>query len=325
MGTNVFANGRGLSGKANANKSLGAMPDVCLSPPSPPAGPIPIPYPNFSQASDTSGGSKKVKMNGKEIGLKNKSDYKKSKGNEAATKSFGMGVISHNLSGGMKHVAWSFDVKIEKQNAIRHFDLTIHNHGSASNAATGLNAESQMPPSGKDPTCAQLTAQAKADEAASPSRGCAARALVKKEGKRWNVKSRPVKRKTHARGEAKGAFNTKKPQKPHKSNMCKKGGEFKYGGGCQSRVNDAEARIIEDVAKKFGSTMKNVSVKMAVTKRPCPSCQRVICHAQKCGLDIKLCLPGKTRPEKPKCKKDKGSGKKSPGPMDEQLPPESKW
>lgn len=128
MGANVFANGRGISSKANANKSLAAMPDVCLSPPSPPAGPIPIPYPNFSEASNTNSGSKTVKIKGKEVGQKNSSEYKSSKGNTAATRSFGAGVVTHTLEGKTAHAAWSFDVKVEGENAIRHLDLTTHNH-----------------------------------------------------------------------------------------------------------------------------------------------------------------------------------------------------
>lgn len=79
MGANVFANGREISAKAASNKTIAKMPDVCLSPPSPPAGPIPVPYPNFSKASDTTGGSKKVKIGKKEVGLKGKSKYKKVK------------------------------------------------------------------------------------------------------------------------------------------------------------------------------------------------------------------------------------------------------
>lgn len=130
MGSNVFANGREISAKADGNKSIAAMADVCLSPPSPPAGPLPLPYPNFSEASDTADGSKTVKIGGQEVGLKNKSTYKKSKGNEAATRSFGMGVVTHTIQGKTQHAAWSFDVKIEGENAIRHMDLTTHNHGS---------------------------------------------------------------------------------------------------------------------------------------------------------------------------------------------------
>ena len=62
--------------KAGDAKVVAAFPDVCLSPPSPPAGPVPIPYPVTSKASDTSNGSKSVKISGKEIMLKNKSYYK---------------------------------------------------------------------------------------------------------------------------------------------------------------------------------------------------------------------------------------------------------
>jgi hypothetical protein len=38
MGVNVFANGMEISCKKSDNKSIAAMPDICLSPPSPPAG-----------------------------------------------------------------------------------------------------------------------------------------------------------------------------------------------------------------------------------------------------------------------------------------------
>src|SRR5664279_4501228 len=107
MGANVFANGMEISGKASGNESLAAMPDVCLSPPSPPAGPIPVPYPNSSDASKTTDGSKSVKISGDEVGLKDQSTYKDSNGDEAATKSLGMGVVSHNIQGPLKHAAWS--------------------------------------------------------------------------------------------------------------------------------------------------------------------------------------------------------------------------
>src|ERR1044072_4328902 len=130
MSANVFANGREVSAKKDSNESIAAMPDVCLSPPAPPAGPIPIPYPNFSKASDTSSGTKKVLIQGKEAGLKNEYDYKQSKGNEAATRNFGMGGGSHTIQGKSQHAAWSMNVKFEGYNVIRFGDLTTHNHGS---------------------------------------------------------------------------------------------------------------------------------------------------------------------------------------------------
>ena len=128
MGKDVYANGREVSAGKEDNASLGAMPDVCLSPPTPPAGPIPIPYPNFSQASDTDDGTRTVQVGGGQVGIKDKSTYKKSTGDEAATKAQGMGVVSHQIQNTTYFSAWSFDVKLEGQNAVRHLDMTTHNN-----------------------------------------------------------------------------------------------------------------------------------------------------------------------------------------------------
>lgn len=134
----VYANGREVSGKATSHQVIAAMPDVCMSPPPPPAGPVPIPYPNSAQASDTSDGSKTVKIGGKEVSLKGKSKYKKTTGDEAATRNFGAGVVSHNITGALQHEAGSFDVKIEGCGAVRHLDLTTGNHSNTSNAVPGV-------------------------------------------------------------------------------------------------------------------------------------------------------------------------------------------
>lgn len=137
MANNVFANGREISCKAADGQTICAFPDVCLSPPSPPAGPLPIPYPNTGLASDTSGGSKSVRISGQEVMIKDSSFFKKSTGDEAATKSLGMGVITHTIQGKVYFTSWSMNVKVEDENAVRHEDLTTHNH----NPATG-----QSPP-----------------------------------------------------------------------------------------------------------------------------------------------------------------------------------
>ena len=112
MANEVFANTREISCKSGDGKSICAFPDVCLSPPSPPAGPIPIPYPNTAFAKDTTSGSKKVKISKKEVMLKNKSYFKKSTGDEAATKSLGMGVVTHQIQGKVYFTSWSMDVKV---------------------------------------------------------------------------------------------------------------------------------------------------------------------------------------------------------------------
>lgn len=131
MGNEVFANGNEIACKSGDDKVIAAFPDVCLSPPSPPAGPIPVPYPNTSFSKDMKKGSKSVKIDGKEVMLKDQSFYKTSPlGNEAATKSFGAGVISHVITGKTYFVAWSMDVKFEGKNVDRHLDLTTSNHAS---------------------------------------------------------------------------------------------------------------------------------------------------------------------------------------------------
>lgn len=131
MQNRVYANGRQVACKKAQGKSVAAFPDVCLSPPSPPAGPVPIPYPNTAFARDTANGSKSVKIAGREVMLKNKSFFKKSTGDEAATKTLGMGVVSHQITGKAYFASWSMDVKLEGQNAVRHLDLTTHNHLAA--------------------------------------------------------------------------------------------------------------------------------------------------------------------------------------------------
>lgn len=129
MSNNVFANGNAIACKAGDDKVIAAMPDVCLSPPTPPAGPVPVPYPNTSFSKDMKDGSTTVKINGQEVMLKDKSFYKTSPlGDEAATNSFGGSVITHTITGKTYFGAWSMDVKFEGENVDRHLDLTTSNH-----------------------------------------------------------------------------------------------------------------------------------------------------------------------------------------------------
>jgi hypothetical protein len=131
MGCEVYADNDEISCKAGDGKVIAAFPDVCLSPPSPPAGPIPVPYPDTSFSKDMQNGSKTVKIKGQEVMLKDQSFYKTSPlGDEAATNGLGAGVITHVITGKTYFVAWSMDVKFEGQNVDRHTDLTTSNHAS---------------------------------------------------------------------------------------------------------------------------------------------------------------------------------------------------
>ncbi len=131
MANDVFANGREIACKAASGKSPGCFPDVCFTPPDKtPATPlgVPIPYPNFALASDTTEGSKSVKISGKEVMLRDKSNFKKSSGNEAAKPTTKKGLLTSVVQGKAYFSSWSGDVKIEKENVVRHMDMTSHNH-----------------------------------------------------------------------------------------------------------------------------------------------------------------------------------------------------
>jgi hypothetical protein len=131
MSNEVYANSMELACKAGKGKSICAFPDVCFTPPQTPATPpgVPIPYPNTGMASDTTSGSKTVKISGKEVMLKNKSYFKRSTGDEAgcAPKK---GVVTSTNMGKVYFNAWSMDVKFEGENVVRNLDITTHNHAS---------------------------------------------------------------------------------------------------------------------------------------------------------------------------------------------------
>lgn len=131
MANKVFANGMEIACKAGAGKVIAAFPDVVMTPPENPATPpgVPVPYPNTAKASDTTDGSKKVKISKKEVMLKNKSCFKTSMGDEAGSAAK-KGVISSKNKGKVYFIKWSMDVKVEGKNVDRHLDMTTNNHGS---------------------------------------------------------------------------------------------------------------------------------------------------------------------------------------------------
>ena len=81
----VFVNSKGITHKSSEGISL-AFPDACKTPS--PGGPVPIPYPNIGKSSDTSKGTKKVKINGKPI-MPKASNFKMGIGDEAGTRGGG--------------------------------------------------------------------------------------------------------------------------------------------------------------------------------------------------------------------------------------------
>ncbi|MCH9687511.1 MAG: DUF4150 domain-containing protein [Deltaproteobacteria bacterium] len=120
MAQKTFANCRGIAHKGSGGMSI-VFPDVCKTPS--PAGPVPIPYPNIAQASDTSGGPSTVKCDGKMPMVKG-ATYSKSSGDEAGTVG---GVVSGVNRDAAEFMMYSFDVKMDGKNACRLGDPLFHN------------------------------------------------------------------------------------------------------------------------------------------------------------------------------------------------------
>lgn len=125
MADNVFVNGRAVVHKNSAGQSV-AFPDVCLCPPTPPAGPVPTPLPNTVKAADLDGGAATVLVEGNPVGTKS-SFFKLSTGNEVSRPTGG-GLITHGVQGKAYFKSFAIDVMFEGQPAVRHMDLLTHNH-----------------------------------------------------------------------------------------------------------------------------------------------------------------------------------------------------
>jgi hypothetical protein len=121
MGQTTFANSRGVAHKGSGGMSM-VFPDVCKTP-APPAPPIPIPYPNIGQASDTSDGPDSVKTDGKMPMVKG-AKYSKSSGDEPGTIG---GMLSSTNRSECEFMMYSFDVKFEGKNVCRMGDPLFHN------------------------------------------------------------------------------------------------------------------------------------------------------------------------------------------------------
>jgi uncharacterized Zn-binding protein involved in type VI secretion len=127
MGLTVFAENMGLFHKGSGGKSI-APADVCLTPPTPPAGPLPIPYVNMLSASDLADGSSTVKIDGEPTALEDSSNVATSTGDEPGTQ--GGNVVTHQTKGKGYFTLWSFTVKVEGKGVCRNGDLMEQNCAS---------------------------------------------------------------------------------------------------------------------------------------------------------------------------------------------------
>jgi hypothetical protein len=137
MPLTVFAENMGLFHKGSNGKGI-APADVCLTPPPPPAGPIPVPYVNFASAGDLSKGSVSVKFDGESTALEDQSECSTSTGDEPGTQ--GGNVITHKTKGKAFFQLWSFTVQVEGKGVCRHGDLMGQNSSSPPAGAVDMAA-----------------------------------------------------------------------------------------------------------------------------------------------------------------------------------------
>ena len=287
-----------------------------MSPPPPPAGPIPMPYPLTGMASDTTDGCTSVFVKGKEAGKKNGSKYSKTTGDEPATNSFGASVVTHKITGPLKFAAYSFDVIFEGGGAERFTDLTTQNHMNAGNASVGMSAAKAAAAMGKDDNpCAQLDEANKAVRADMAKKG-------KEQGATKSTITHGVFRKGNSKSVVRACSNKAESAylagmsqglTPHPSESPSEAKKSKACGGHtykQAKANKrphtshTEARIIEDLFKKDPAKATGGTLILAIdwkTARPkskrqhaCKHCQKLLCKVGGTGpeacMTIKVCV-----------------------------------
>ena len=137
MAITVYNEGNGLFHKGSPGKGI-APADVCLSPPPPPTGPVPVPYVNSLSASDLADGSQTVQVDGNPTALEDHSYVSTSTGNEGGTQ--GGSVITHKTKGKGYFTVWSFTLMIEGKGADRHGDPMGQNCASSPPSCVDMKA-----------------------------------------------------------------------------------------------------------------------------------------------------------------------------------------
>lgn len=114
-----------------------AMPDVCKTP-APPAGPIPIPYPNIANCNQATAGTcaQNVSIEGSPL-LHKGSEIPMSSGDEAGSAG---GVVSGKIKGETTFKKFSSKVKVEGQAVVYQTCMTAQN-GKNANAQGGLQPD----------------------------------------------------------------------------------------------------------------------------------------------------------------------------------------
>lgn len=326
MANNVFANSRELSCKAGDGKSICEFPDVCFTPPQTPATPpgVPVPYPNTGLASDTTNGSKTVKISNKEVMLKDKSYYKKSSGDEAGSAPK-KGIISSTNKGKVYFISWASNVKIEGLNVVRHIDMTTHNH--ASKLATGsvptVDVDTVSPPAPPADGCAAAAENAEQADELGPktatSRSGTTYETVPAGGffvPSGGIPALPGVSQSGVSMMSHSSISRRDIRPGRNSKYSRMSGGQGGGVACpgkqfsEGQAGHAEVKMIEDilVGRYPGSLTRNAykpkgTLYLTVKRQSiCCSCQEAIKCAEKQGIKVEYCNDAEGKPTtKKKC------------------------
>ena len=212
--------------------------------------------------------------------------------------------------GKLKHAAWSFDVKIEGSNAIRHMDLTTHNHINQGNLAITLNQARMKIAANVPLNCEELDALNQ-DARTNEMQPGAKQGFTLTTGSfkppggsaRYMKAVTPRPAATIRPGQRNGYMPSNRKTTMACSNE-KYGGRSTRASAVENNKtrNHTEPKMIELIFSAAGSsvprspgslgtlTMKiNHQESIPPDAMPCDSCKRTICTAVACGLEIKLC------------------------------------
>jgi hypothetical protein len=151
MPVSVKVNGtvNSLVHKASNGISAATIPDVCKTPS--PGGPVPLPYPNISQAATLCDGTTTVTADGGNMIAIKGSQFSVSNGDNPGVAG---GVKSSTFMKESTWILYSFDVKMDGQNACRLTDKKFQNHENTVDMAGVLQS----------PVLVQLLGQELGDE-----------------------------------------------------------------------------------------------------------------------------------------------------------------
>ena len=132
MPVSIKVNGvaNSLVHKGSNGVSVATIPDVCKTPS--PGGPVPIPYPNISQAATLAKGTTTVKADGGMMIAVKGSEFSLSNGDNAGVAG---GVKSSTFMKESTWILYSFDVKMDGKNACRLTDKKFQNHENTADLA----------------------------------------------------------------------------------------------------------------------------------------------------------------------------------------------